>query len=530
MHDKSSGIRRNFGQRGKLTLGLIAAGIGWSFCTAVIAQPAGWDLVWSDDFNVFDGNKWIRETSYNPTNNSLHAYLPQQVTVSGGNLVITSEDEAAGDMPYRSGLVKSRSAQQFGRWEVRANLPTTRGMWPAIWLLPDTGPNPWPSQGEIDIMENRGNQPTLTSSAFHYGTNPPFSHQFTFSEQQTYRYGQIENYPAGFHTYSAEWTPEHIRFFVDDVHYFTVYDQDVGGFLSQQSAPMQLIINTAIGGDFLPNPDETTVWPQQHLVDWVRVYEAADVPAELTMRNGAFEENSGSLAGWSVFGNTTSANVSIHNEVVASGAASLKLYGQFNGQENFSGVTQGITVTPGDEVRADASVFVRSQDTIFGTANSLTMKIEFYDEFGAKFGSSSMLDVEEITAADGTTANSTWHARELTALAPPGAAEARLAFVFRQPGFAAGAVHVDDVSFAIVPPELPGDYNQNGVVDAADYVVWRKNNMSPADYNLWRTNFGRTSGGGAGGNSAVPELGSGILILIGLFAGSCCRRQSKLNP
>ena len=496
------------------------------------AQPAGWDLVWEDDFNVFDGNTWIRETTYNPTNNSLHAYLPQQVTVSDGNLVITSENIPAGGLPYRSGLVKSRAAQQFGRWEVRGKLPTTRGMWPAIWLLPDTGQHPWPSEGEIDIMENRGNQPTLTSSAFHYGTNPPFSHQFTFSEQQTFRYGQIENYPAGFHTYAAEWTASQIRFYVDDVHYFTVYDADVGGFLSQQSAPMQLIVNTAIGGDFLPNPDASTVWPQQFLVDRVRVYEASDAPPQLTLRNGNFEENSGSLAGWSVFGNTNSPNVSIHNEAVAGGAASLKLYGQFNGQENFSGITQGITVSPGEEVRADASVFVRAVDSISGTANSLIMKIEFYDEFGAKFGTASMLDVVEITAADGATANNLWHPRQLSAVAPAGASEARLAFVFRQPGFHAGAVHIDDVSFAIVPPELPGDYNQNGVVDAADYVLWRKNPAGfggdPAGYNDWRDNFGAMSGSGSGSLSrgAVPEP-STLAILSLLFSAVLWSRRVR---
>jgi beta-glucanase (GH16 family) len=514
-----------------------------TFGATVLAQPPQWDLVWSDDFNVFDGNTWIRETTFNPTNNSLHAYLPQQVTVSNGNLVITSEDESAGDLPYRSGLVKSRAAQQFGRWEVRAKLPTSQGMWPAIWLLPDTGQHPWPSEGEIDIMENRGNQPTLTSSAFHYGTNPPFSHQFTFNEQRTSRFGSFESYPDDFHTYAAEWTANHIRFFVDDVHHFTVYDADVGGFLSQQSAPMQLIINTAIGGHFLPNPDESTVWPQQFLVDWVRVYEPANAPAQLTLRNAAFEENSGSLAGWSVFGNTTSANVSVDNEAVMNGEASLKLYGQFNGQENYSGVSQGITVSPGDEVQADASIFVRSQDSISGTANSLLMKVEFYDEFGAEFGTSSLLGVEEITAADGSTANNLWHDRELSALAPAGATEARLAFVFRQPGVAAGAVHVDDVHFSIVPAALPGDYNQNGVVDASDYVLWRKTvgdegpNL-PADgdgnevvddddLEFWRERFGNESNGGGGG-IAVPEPSGMGWLIVAAFGIACSRtRQSQ---
>jgi len=183
-------------------------------------------------------------------------------------------------------------------------------------------------------------------------------------------------------------------------------------------------------------------------------------------------------------------------------------------------------------VRADASVFVRAVDSISGTANSLIMKIEFYDEFGAKFGTASMLDVVEITAADGATANNLWHPRQLSAVAPAGASEARLAFVFRQPGFHAGAVHIDDVSFAIVPPELPGDYNQNGVVDAADYVLWRKNPAGfggdPAGYNDWRDNFGAMSGSGSGSLSrgAVPEP-STLAILSLLFSAVLWSRRVR---
>ena len=68
-------------------------------------------------------------------------------------------------------------------------------------------------------------------------------------------------------------------------------------------APMRLVINTAIGGDFLPPPDETTVWPQEFLVDWVRVYEPADGPGDRKFTNGDFEAGGGTLAGWHVFGN-----------------------------------------------------------------------------------------------------------------------------------------------------------------------------------------------------------------------------------
>ena len=154
-------------------------------------------------------------------------------------------------------------------------------MWPAIWLLADA---PWPSQGEIDIMENRGNQPSLTSSAFHYGTNPPFSHDFLMKDQSASHNGSVVNYHNSFHTYSVEWDPSQIRFYVDNVHHWTVRDSDVGGFLSNDVGDMRLIINTAIGGDFLDNPDDSTSWPQKFEVDYVHAFQKTAEGPTLTFR------------------------------------------------------------------------------------------------------------------------------------------------------------------------------------------------------------------------------------------------------
>jgi hypothetical protein len=75
---------------------------------------------------------------------------------------------------------------------------------------------------------------------------------------------------------------------------------------------------------------------------------------------------------------------------------------------------------------------------------------------------------------------------------------------------------------------LPGDYNQNGVVDAADYVVWRKNNGSQAGYDTWRTNYGRTSGSGSGVSAAVPEPITAQIFLMGMLA-LCFRRRAGLS-
>ena len=157
----------------ELSLRLAAAGGALVRLTPVPEPPPKWRLVWSDDFDTLDPDKWELIESSQPTNDSLQDYLPEQISVKDGKLEILSENKPSRGLPYRSGQVVSRLAQRLGRWEVRAKLPGTTGMWPAIRLLPDA---PWPTGGEIDIMENRGNQPTITSSAFHWGTRNPDSH------------------------------------------------------------------------------------------------------------------------------------------------------------------------------------------------------------------------------------------------------------------------------------------------------------------------------------------------------------------
>ena len=520
------------------------AGVTFDACSIASAATPGWTQVWNDEFggSVVDAAKWTKEVTNTPANNELQAYTAGQVTVSGGNMVITSENIPTNGKPYRSGRVHSNFTKQFGRWEVRADLPTTRGMWPAIWLLPNTSQYNWPSQGEIDIMENRGNQPNLTSSAFHYGTNPPYNHQFRFGEQTTAKFGAPVNFHNGFHTYAVEWDATKTRFFVDDVNHLTIFNSDVGGFMGTQSAPMWTMLNTAVGGDFLQGalPDASTVWPQHFLIDYVRISERNDDP--LRFRNGGFEQNGGGLGGWSVFGNLKDLNnVSVHNQAVHDGDAALKIFGQSAGT-NYSGVSQGITVAEGDSVEVDAMSFIRSQDSIAGTGNSVQMKIEFYNEFGGKYGTSAMLDEITTTIANASSPNDVWRAHEMSAVAPAGAVEARLAFVFTQPGAGnAGAVHIDNVSFKNLNLPNVADADGNGVVDGSDLLLWQLKLGTPdpsgpadgdfnfdgevnqGDLEVWKEQSGGEGGGEAteqGAALQIPEPSTFALTLttlVGLF-------------
>ena len=415
------------------------------------AQPpevSGYQINWVDEFDGIglDPNKWEAIFSTSPTNNSLHAYLPNNVFVGGGQLTLLSTDQPFGQFDFRSGQIFSTTRHRFGRFEVRGRLPTSRGMWPAIWLLPDEAQFPWPSQGEIDIMENRGNQPHLTSSAFNYGTNPPFQHFFVFGEQETYIDDNLVNFHDSFHTYAAEWDPEQIRFYVDGVHHYTVRDEAVGRFLTEtQTAPMNLIINTAIGGTFLPDPDETTEWPQFFNVDYVYVYDRVG-DAVLELDNGGFDDLGGSLSGWTLFGNSTG-NVRAVTTPTDSGDGALKLFGQFQAGTNFSGAEQGSSVQAGDEIQVTCRTFIDSADTIAGTSNQVVMNFDFYNANYGGFGSDEYISSQSIVVAESATPNDQWIEHTLTATVPAGAVEARAALVFIQSNFQSGAVFVDSVEF-----------------------------------------------------------------------------------
>lgn len=444
-------------------------------CGLALAQvptPSGYQLAWSDDFDgaTLNTNRWTPANTNVPTNNSRQDYLPQQVAVGNGNLVITSENLPSRGLPYRSGLVTSTAVQKYGRWEVRAKLPTSTGMWPAIWLLPDAL---WPSQGEIDIMENRGNEPTKTSSAFHYGTNPPYQHSFRYSEHTRVHNEQLINFHSGFHIYAMEWDPQQIRFYVDDVHFWTLRNPSVNGFLSNSIGPMRLIINTAIGGDFLPNPDASTVWPQRFEVDFVRVYTRLESGPTLSFENGGFEANGGSMGHWTTFGNIIN-NVSTSSSYVMEGDSSLKLYGQFNGQTNFSGVEQGLSVLPGQELMATARAWIPSNDSIAGSGNRVELKIDYYRQLYGLFGSSEYISSDWVVLADGNSPNNVWLSRDLISTVPANAVEARVALVFRQQANAAGAVFVDDVQFGTtqMPASVVASYIYHGGWTGAVNPQW----------------------------------------------------------
>ncbi len=204
-------------------------------------------------------------------NNELQYYTdrPENIIVEDGMLKITAIQESFEGSGYTSARINTKGlfTQAYGRFEARIKLPWGQGIWPAFWLLgDDIDAVGWPQCGEIDIMEYRGQQPTITHGSVH---GPGYSG----GQAITKSYELLnDRFDTDFHIFGIEWGPNYINFYVDDVLYNQITPEDVTGEWVFDHE-FFIILNLAVGGSFSGNPDAGTVFPQTMLVDYVRVYQ-----------------------------------------------------------------------------------------------------------------------------------------------------------------------------------------------------------------------------------------------------------------
>ncbi|MEP6741377.1 MAG: glycoside hydrolase family 16 protein [bacterium] len=255
--------------------------------TAYAGNPAVWSLVWSDEFNrpsgsAVDSNKWSFDIGGNGWgNNEFETYTSrtENAHLEDGKLVIkalketlTGPDGTSRNFTSARLLTKNKFSRAFGRFEARIKIPFGQGIWPAFWMLGnniDTAR--WPNCGEIDIMENIGKEPSIVHGTFH---GPGYSGASGVSAAYALPSGQ--KFSDDFHTFAVEWEPNVMRFYVDGLLYKTRTPADLPAGTSWVfDHPFFIILNVAVGGGWPGNPDATTVFPQQMLVDYVRVYQRA---------------------------------------------------------------------------------------------------------------------------------------------------------------------------------------------------------------------------------------------------------------
>lgn len=239
-------------------------------------QHAGWNLVWQDEFNgdMLDLQNWTFDLGANGWGNSeMEEYTNRvdNVRIENGNLIIEARQDETAKYGYTSARIKTQNLQawQYGRIEGRLKLPQGQGIWPAFWMLGSdiSTTAGWPNCGEIDIMEFIGKEPNNIYTTAH---GPGYSGAKGISSHTNLPQGSLQN---DFHVYAIEWEATEIRWYIDDAQVFKVTSADAEPNKWVFDHPFFIILNVAVGGGWPGFPDSTTVFPQQMLVDYVRVYQ-----------------------------------------------------------------------------------------------------------------------------------------------------------------------------------------------------------------------------------------------------------------
>lgn len=236
----------------------------------------GWNLFWADEFSGTELNleDWIQANSGNWFNNELQYYTPNNTEVGNGVLTITAKPEVMGGHNYTSSRMWTHHKVFFnyGRVDIRAKLPYSQGLWPALWMMGENRDTVgWAQCGEIDIMELRGHTPNTVSSTIHYknagGNNVhPTAKKYVL---------ESESFDDEFYVFSLIWNEHKVEFFVDDILYNTIFHPNLN-YLNNDNPFLKefyILMNVAVGGNFGGNPDATTIWPQKMEVDYVRVFQ-----------------------------------------------------------------------------------------------------------------------------------------------------------------------------------------------------------------------------------------------------------------
>src|SRR5262245_44106606 len=239
------------------------------------APPGFPTLLWSDEFSgsSINTSNWTYDLGGGGWgNNELQNYTnrPVNARIENGMLIIEARQENFGGNAYTSARLKTKGRQNFGvnTWvEARIQSPQGQGIWPAFWMLGSkirtVG---WPACGEIDIMEIRGQTPTQNLGTMHWandnGTHASFGGTFNSSVSLA----------AGFHTFAIARTTTSIKWYVDGTQY---HEGNIAGGINSTSefqTQFFILLNVAVGGNFVGSPNASTVFPQQMRVDYVRVW------------------------------------------------------------------------------------------------------------------------------------------------------------------------------------------------------------------------------------------------------------------
>jgi beta-glucanase (GH16 family) len=261
-----------------LALIVVALVLGASIGCSEEDQPPEIGIIWEDDFDgpagqLPDPENWRFDVGTGWGNGQLEfdTDRAENVSLDGtGNLAIVAREEEFGGRSYTSGRIKTKDLfeKTHGRFEARIKLPEGQGIWPAFWLLgADIDEVSWPACGEIDIMEYLGHEPNVLHGTIH---GPGHFGGGAITRRHVLAQG---GFNLGFHVFAVEWSEDAITWMVDGLAFLTVTPADLPrGATWVYDHPFFVILNVAVGGRWPGAPDDSTVFPQTMLVDYVRVY------------------------------------------------------------------------------------------------------------------------------------------------------------------------------------------------------------------------------------------------------------------
>ncbi|MFN7117355.1 MAG: family 16 glycosylhydrolase [Saprospiraceae bacterium] len=239
-------------------------------------------LVWDEAFNgnALDLNSWEYQLGdgcpqlcgWGNNEGQWYTDKAKNVYVKDGFLHIVALKEAMNGKEYTSARLRTKGKRDFkyGRIDVRAKLPKGQGIWPAIWFLPtDEVYGGWPKSGEIDLVEVVGHEPNVLWGTVHYGPDWPKNKY----DNNRY-YLPNGDFSDAFHTFSLIWKENEMIWLLDNQ---VIYQRIIPDLLKPENYPFNerfhLILNLAVGGNWPGYPDATTVFPQEMVVDYIKVYQ-----------------------------------------------------------------------------------------------------------------------------------------------------------------------------------------------------------------------------------------------------------------
>jgi beta-glucanase (GH16 family) len=240
-----------------------------------IPEIPGYTLVWNDEFDKqnIDLTKWEHEVNGDGGgNNELQFYTarPTNSFIENGHLVIKALSENYQNRSFTSARIRSKNKGDwlYGRIEASAKVPTGRGTWPAIWMLPtDWEYGGWPMSGEIDIMEHVGYDQNVVHGSIH---TKAYNH--VIGTQKTAKL-TIPTATSAFHVYAVEWFEDRIDFYIDTIKYFSFKNENKSWEYWPFNKRFHIILNLAVGGNWGGAQGiDPSAFPAQMEIDYVRVY------------------------------------------------------------------------------------------------------------------------------------------------------------------------------------------------------------------------------------------------------------------